>query len=133
MGAAAFALACMLGRRFVRRMLAAESLRCVDQWVARYGAGALLFSRFVPAIAFNLLNYAAGLTRMSWWTFKWMTGLGIVPVTMLMVVMGDQIETILWQAWLLLPGSGLVLWWLMQRLLQRSGRTKDRKFDLPET
>lgn len=130
---AAFALARTLGRRFVRRLLAEESLRRVDQWVARHGAGTLLFSRFVPVIAFNLINYAAGLTNMSWWTFIWTTGLGIVPLTMLMVVMGDQIETIPWQAWLLLLGGGLVLWLLMHRLLERVGRTKDRRFDLPKT
>ncbi len=128
---AAFALVRMLGRPFVRRLLAEESVRRMDQWVARYGAGALLFSRFVPVIAFNLINYAAGLTNMSWWTFIWMTGLGILPLTILMVVMGDQIATIPWQAWLLLLGGSLVLWLGMHRLLERSGRNKDSS-DLPE-
>ncbi len=29
----------------------------------------VLMARFIPVIAFNLVNYAAGLTRISWWTF----------------------------------------------------------------
>ena len=35
-----------------------------------------LFSRFLPVISFNLINYAAGLTAISWWTFSWATGIG---------------------------------------------------------
>ena len=40
-------------------------------------------------ISFNLINYAAGLTAISWWTFSWATGLGILPLTFLMVAGGD--------------------------------------------
>jgi len=38
-------------------------------------------------ISFNLINYAAGLTTISWWTFTWATALGILPLTCLMVLM----------------------------------------------
>lgn len=114
---AAFGLARMLGQRFVRRLLPEKNVQRVDDWVASHGAGALLFSRFIPVIAFNLINYAAGLTKVSWWRFAWTTGLGILPLTTLMVVMGDQIETLPWQAWLLLLGAGLALWLATHRLL----------------
>ncbi|MFQ6022254.1 MAG: TVP38/TMEM64 family protein [Acidiferrobacterales bacterium] len=116
----AFGLSRKIGRPFVRRMLTNKRVRKVDDWLARYGAGALLFSRFIPVIAFNLINYAAGLTKISWWTFGWMTGVGILPLTTLMVVMGDQIETLSWQVWLLLLAAGLVLWLITHRLVQRS-------------
>jgi uncharacterized membrane protein YdjX (TVP38/TMEM64 family) len=40
-------------------------------------------------IAFNLINYAAALTEISWWTFVWATGVGILPLTVLLAVAGD--------------------------------------------
>ena len=43
--------------------------RAFDRRAARQGAGVLLFSRLMPVISFNLINYAAGLTTVPWWTF----------------------------------------------------------------
>jgi uncharacterized membrane protein YdjX (TVP38/TMEM64 family) len=51
-------------------------------------------------IAFNLINYAAGLTRVSWVTFLWTTGVGILPLTALMVWMGTRMVDLTWP-WLL--------------------------------
>lgn len=116
----AFGLARRVGRPFVLRMLRKKNVQTLDDWLASYGTGALLFSRFIPVIAFNMINYAAGLTKISLCTFAWTTGLGILPLTTLMVVMGSQIETLPWQVWLLLLGGGLALWLATHRLLQRS-------------
>lgn len=92
LGAAmAFALARWLGRPFVTRLVAEHRRQVLDRWSERQGAGALLLGRLLPVISFNLINYAAGLTAMSWWTFLWATGIGILPLTVLMVVLGDQI------------------------------------------
>ena len=77
----------------------------------------VLIARFIPVIAFNLVNYAAGLTRISWWTFTWSTGLGILPVTALMVIMGDNIDTLAWEWWLLLLAAALALWFAVRRKL----------------
>jgi len=119
-----FGVARRFGRPFVGRRLTRASAQKVDDWLAVHGGGALLFSRFIPVIAFNLINYAAGLIRVSWWTFTWTTGVGILPLTTLMVVMGDQIDALPWQAWLLLLIVGLLLWLATHRLLRRAA-TKD--------
>lgn len=116
----AFGLARRLGRPFVRRVLSARHNRRLDAWTHSYAGGALLFSRFIPVIAFNLINYAAGLMNVSWWTFAWTTGLGILPLTSLMVVMGDNIDALPWYLWVLLLTGGLVLWLLTQRMLRWS-------------
>ena len=70
-------------------------------------------------ISFNLINWAAGLTRMSWWTFTWATGLGILPMTALMVYLGDRMETIAWWGWVLLLAAALASA-VLGRLLYRS-------------
>ena len=60
----------------------------------------MLVCRFIPIIAFNLINYGAGLTRVSWATFLWTTGVGILPSTVLMVWMGASMADLTWP-WLL--------------------------------
>ena len=112
----AFALARKYGQPFVRRLLTEKKSKVVENWVARHGTGALFISRFIPIISFNLINYAAGLSPISWWTFSWTTGLGILPMTVLMVVMGDRFYTLSWSAWLLVLCGGLSLWLALRRL-----------------
>ncbi|MGH2394389.1 MAG: TVP38/TMEM64 family protein, partial [Candidatus Limnocylindria bacterium] len=55
----AFGLARWLGRPFVRSVVAEQHREALDRWALRQGGGALLLSRFVPVISFNLINYAA--------------------------------------------------------------------------
>ena len=75
-------------------------------------------------ISFNLINYAAGLTTISWWTFTWATALGILPLTCLMVLMGDGIwsgDTNVW-LWLMAAAvAGWFLWWLVAQKSRRRG------------
>jgi uncharacterized membrane protein YdjX (TVP38/TMEM64 family) len=114
----AFFLARHYGQPFVRRVLSKRKARSLEKWVARHGLGALFVSRFIPIISFNLINYAAGLTKITWWTFGWTTGVGILPMTILMVIMGGQIHTLPFYLWLLLILAGGTLWWGLQRLLR---------------
>jgi uncharacterized membrane protein YdjX (TVP38/TMEM64 family) len=113
----AFALARWLGRPFVARMVARRDWQVLDDWAGRQGGAMVLIARFIPVIAFNLVNYAAGLTKLSWWTFAWTTGLGILPMTALMVIMGDNIDTLAWEWWMLLLAAALALWFLVRRKL----------------
>ena len=100
-------------------MVAKRDWVVLDDWAARNGWQVVLVSRFIPVIAFNLINYAAGLTRLSWWRFLWTTGIGILPLTILMVVMGDNIESLGWESWLLLLFGGLILWFVVRPKLRR--------------
>lgn len=91
-----FGLTRIFGHPFVDWALPEKQQVMLDKWTADQGAITLLISRFIPLIAFNLINYAAGLTRISWWTFLWTTGLGILPLTALMVHMGEQMQEFSW-------------------------------------
>ncbi len=113
----AFGLARLAGRPFVEAMVAGKHLSRLDDWTAHQGGGALFLSRFLPVISFNVINYAAGLTNISWITFTWATGLGILPLTTLMVVMGDQFEHLSWKMSAALFVVGAALWWLVFRKL----------------
>lgn len=91
-----FGLTRVFGHPFVDWALPKKQQVMLDKWTKDQGATTLLISRFIPLIAFNLINYAAGLTKISWWTFLWTTGLGILPLTALMVHMGDRMHTLSW-------------------------------------
>ena len=117
---AAFGLARCFGRPLTERLVPTRHLARLDIWAERGGWRALLIVRFLPMIAFNLINYAAGLARVSWWTFAWTTGLGILPVTVLMAALGEGFDRLPWMLWLLLAaiGGSLLLWlgWVVRRL-----------------
>ena len=119
----AFALSRWFGRPFVDALMNERHRDAVDRWARRQGIGALLLSRLMPLISFNAINYAAGLTPISWWTFLWTTGLGILPITTLLVVTGDQVWNGSGNAWIYLVAVavvGALIWFLIARR-RRSG------------
>lgn len=119
----AFGLARWLGRPFIEAVLPERHWTAVDEWTERQGASTLLISRLIPVIAFNLINYAAGLTKLSWFTFIWATGIGILPLTTLMVVMGVQMRSLPWWALVALTAAAIALWFLWRALGGRLTRT----------
>jgi uncharacterized membrane protein YdjX (TVP38/TMEM64 family) len=113
--AAAFGLVRGLGRPLLRRLLPEVPQRRLEAWSAARGGAALLIARLVPLIAFNLLNYAAALSAISWWTFLWATGLGILPLTVLLAVLGDRMLTLPGWAWAVLAAAALAALLLLHR------------------
>jgi uncharacterized membrane protein YdjX (TVP38/TMEM64 family) len=103
-------------------VVARRKWRTVDEWTARQGWQVMLVSRFTPVVAFNLINYAAGLTRVSWWTFTWTTGAGILPLTVLMVLLGDNFDSLPWWVWPIFFAVGLVLWIALRTGSRRGAR-----------
>jgi uncharacterized membrane protein YdjX (TVP38/TMEM64 family) len=91
---AAFWTARSFGEPIVERLVRADRRTHVDRWIAKNGTAALLTMRLIPVIAFNLINYAAGLANVRRWTFTWTTALGILPLAFLMVAAGDQLKNI---------------------------------------
>jgi len=108
LGAAlAFGLARRYGRPLVDRLVARKAWFGAEALRSSCDARTLLLARLVPVISFNLINYAAGLLGVGWWRFLWTTSLGILPITVASVTLGDQLTGPMWDAWL--AGSGLLL------------------------
>jgi uncharacterized membrane protein YdjX (TVP38/TMEM64 family) len=108
-----FALARGLGRPFVRLLVAETRWREIE--TLRASPGALLLARLVPVISFNLVNYAAGLLGVGWWTFSWTTALGILPLTIATVVLGGRLLTAPLWIWGLVVLALAALWLLWRR------------------
>lgn len=122
--AVAFGLARLFGQPFVRSVLSVHQWQRITNWSEAHGGQTLLVSRLIPLIAFNLINYAAGLTAISWWTFLWATGLGILPLTLLLAVLGDRMTTLPLWVWLLIASSALLFSFFLHR---RCRTTSPRK------
>lgn len=100
----AFALARRVGRSALPLLLSEEHCALIRSWQGR--PSQLLIVRLVPLISFNLINYAAGVTGVGWWRFLWTTGIGILPITVLSVILG---ESLFEDAWLgILSAGGLL-------------------------
>ncbi|MVO16319.1 TVP38/TMEM64 family protein [Parasedimentitalea huanghaiensis] len=115
---AAFGLSRKLGRSVIQSWLSKGQSARLDEWTDQQGTFTLLISRFIPVIAFNLINYAAGLTRVRLWTFVWTTGLGIVPITVLSAYLGAHMKNMSWPLLLMVSGGGIVTLCLLQRLVK---------------
>jgi uncharacterized membrane protein YdjX (TVP38/TMEM64 family) len=79
-----------LGRVPVEVLVGKTGLQSADRWFARWGMYAVFVGRLVPGIAFDVISYAAGLTRMRFRNFLIATALGIFPQTFLYSYLGRQ-------------------------------------------
>lgn len=106
----AFALSRYFGRGFAGALLSENSRKKLRRWSRTDSTTTFLVVRFIPVIAFNLINYAAGLTHITWWTFLWTTGIGILPLTILFVYLGENMRGSTLSDWLFfIIGAVIVL------------------------
>lgn len=121
---AAFGAARIIGQPFVRRMLSVHQQQELAIWSRERGGPSLLVARLIPVIAFNLLNYVAALTTMSWWTFAWATGIGILPATILLNVLGERMLMTPFWAWLAMGSLTAAIWLLWEIRKPRAYRAQ---------
>lgn len=92
----AFTLSRTLGRKFVSfgTSTVSQRLQSYDERIAHHGFITVLFLRFVPLFPFNGLNFALGLTKVSYKDYFFGTFLGIIPGTFAYVYFGDSVTTL---------------------------------------
>jgi uncharacterized membrane protein YdjX (TVP38/TMEM64 family) len=90
-----FLVARYLARDWVARKLAGTRLMSLDEKVARHGWKIVAVSRLVPVFSFSLLNYAFGLTQISFWPYLAATFVGMLPLTIAYVYFSSNILDLL--------------------------------------
>ena len=55
-----------------------EHLKWADDWFERYGDATVFFSRMLPIIR-TFISLPAGVAKMPFWRFTWLTALGSIP------------------------------------------------------
>ena len=86
-----FLVARYLARDWVAAKLAGTRLVSLDEKVARQGWKIVAFTRLIPVFSFSLLNYAFGLTRISFWPYLAATFVFMLPSTIAYVYFSSNI------------------------------------------
>lgn len=77
-------------RSLVRRRLPIPWQKRLDGLGGREGALLLIILRLIPAVPYNLINYAFGLTEMKLSAYLLFSAIGIVPGTLAFINIGDK-------------------------------------------
>lgn len=94
--AVCFWVARSLGRRPVEVLVGRAGLEAADRWLLRWGAPAVLVARLVPVISFDVVSYAAGLTRLRFVPFITATTIGAAPASFAYAYLGEQAPRYVW-------------------------------------
>ncbi|MGH3086106.1 MAG: TVP38/TMEM64 family protein [Rubrobacteraceae bacterium] len=88
--AISFGISHALGRTVVEALVGRESLGGADRWFERFGVYAVFIARLIPIVSFDVISYAAGLTRMGFWKFLLATVVGMAPATFVYSHLGER-------------------------------------------
>lgn len=120
-----FLLARAFGQPVLRLLVKPSRLERSQRWLQQLDISILIAVRLLPVLSFNLINYALGLTTISWWRFSWTTAVGIIPATVLMVTFGAYLSD--WRVLVLMALAALLLCLGGYALLsRRQGATTER-------
>jgi uncharacterized membrane protein YdjX (TVP38/TMEM64 family) len=64
----------------------------VQEWIERRGFWAVLYARIAPGVPYSLVNYVAGLTRVSLPAFAAATALGCAPRAFAYTALGGSLD-----------------------------------------
>jgi len=85
----AFYIARRGGRPIVTKMIGDKWTDNVDSWVSRNGTKAILFTRLIPVIPFDLISYVSGVTSMSFRDYFAATVIGAIPRCLVLAYAGS--------------------------------------------
>lgn len=92
---AAFLLGRTLAREWVdNKVRANEKFRAIDEAVGRMGFKMVFLVRLSPVFPFNLLNYALGLTKVTFRSYFFASWIGMLPMTIVYVYIGSVAQSI---------------------------------------
>lgn len=86
----AFLVGRWLGREQVERIAGRGVVR-LDDWMQQHGFLAILYTRLIPVVPFNVLNYAAGIAGLRLRDYVIATAVGIVPGTFAYAELGHSL------------------------------------------
>jgi uncharacterized membrane protein YdjX (TVP38/TMEM64 family) len=89
----------LVGRKLVRGWVAGKvagnaRFAAIDDAVGRQGFKIVLLVRLSPVFPFNLLNYAFGLTKVSFWRYALASWIGMLPGTVMYVYLGSAARSL---------------------------------------
>lgn len=116
------------GHPLMERVVSERRRERLNGWIAQEGAFPWLAVRFVPLAPFNTVCLVAGVVRAPLWTYTWTTGVGILPLGVLLTFFGSrmgsnelQLGIAFWAPNVLFLALVLTIWWIFRRRNARIG------------
>ena len=81
-----------LGPTTIGKLLGEKTRQKVEEQVARYGVWAVILARISPLISNDAISIVAGVARMPYGRFMLATAAGIIPLTLLIAYLGQDID-----------------------------------------
>jgi uncharacterized membrane protein YdjX (TVP38/TMEM64 family) len=100
-------LACLVSRFVLRDWVQkkfGDKLQRINKGIQDEGAFYLFTLRLIPVFPFFVINLVMGLTKMSLWTFYWVSQVGMLPGTMVYINAGKELAEIDSLSGILSPG-----------------------------
>lgn len=113
----AFFIGRVLGQDLLRRILG-DHLRRADEALSDHGLKALILLRLIPVLPFTVINYSAGLTRVSRRDYALGTLIGTIPGTVVFVAIGAYGFHLGWPFFVAVAAAAAVggaVWLLVRR------------------
>lgn len=88
----AFVIARTYGRHIVERLIDKDKLRKFDKTSEKKGAFAVFLLRIVPVTSSDIVSYMSGLTTMKGMKFLTATALGLFPLIVVQVIVGNVLK-----------------------------------------
>lgn len=108
-----YAVGAYLGPRIVRKLVDETSEKKMGRFVQDYGIWAVIIARINPFFSNDATSFVAGLLRMGYWRFIGGTFTGILPLTIGIAVLGENIESLkaalLWVSLVSVAGLGVYI------------------------
>lgn len=110
--------------------LTPERVRPLQGWIERRGFWAVLYARIAPGVPYSLVNYVAGLTRVSLPAFAAATAIGVAPRAFAYTALGGSLDN-LGSPEAIVAYAALVVMALTGLVLLRAERARGRVASAP--
>jgi uncharacterized membrane protein YdjX (TVP38/TMEM64 family) len=81
-----------LGPVTVDKLIGSKTERKMERYVNQYGLWAVIVARISPLLSNDAISFVAGLLRVGYQRFIVATGIGILPLTLLIAYLGESTE-----------------------------------------
>lgn len=107
------------GTPVIQRILGEKTEKKITGFLEDYGFWAVIVTRVSPFLSNDAISIIAGMLRMGYWKFIASTMLGILPLTIIIAVLGQNNESmktgLIWVGAISLLGFIGYVWWDRKR------------------
>lgn len=100
-----------LSQTLVMKLLGPKTENKIEEFIHTYGFWAVVITRLNPFLSNDAISFVGGMLKMGYWRFIGATLIGILPLTVFIAVLGENLERLKWGALIFLLGFVYYVWW----------------------